>query len=75
MSTLTRAPVVHLLMADCSSFLMITCDTAAQKAKAALPLPKGETCVSFALQRLCWVDRITKQFGNAAYMRQLQPQD
>ena len=75
MSTLSRAPVVHLLMADRSSFLMITCDTAAPESKCSTAFAqRGDLC-AFALQRLCWVDCNTKQFGNAAYMRQLQPQD
>ena len=46
MSTLSRAPVVHLLMADRSSFLMITCDTAAPESKCSTAFAqRGDLCV------------------------------
>lgn len=76
MSTLSRVPVLHLLTAGCSSFLMVTCDTAAPESKSSAAFAqRGNLCVfCLAETMLAGVDCTAKQFGNAACM-QLQQQD
>ncbi len=68
---------MHLLMADCSSLVKITCGTAAPDSKCSAAFAQMGGLCGFCLAETTFagVDCTAKQFDNAAYMQQLQQQD